>query len=43
MADFEDQIYTKVVQITPAYVICNMTNTPIEIAQANNIEAMHPQ
>ena len=40
LANNEENIYTKVVQISPTYVICNFTSQPLEVAQADNIDAL---
>ena len=41
LSNYEDGIYSKVVQLTPKYVICNMTKTCLEITQVDNIQSMN--
>lgn len=38
LANYQDSIYTKVIQISPKYVVCNMTKGYLDIAQENTVE-----
>jgi hypothetical protein len=41
LANSEDSVYTKVITLSPKYVVCNFTRGYLEIAQENALEKSH--